>query len=75
LIKHFPDRWGESSPSPHTLKKWRTLANWLGDARNAVKNPALPLWRLAEQFDRLPGMIEVFSTKPQNPGIVSARNR
>jgi hypothetical protein len=68
-------RWGESSTSPHTLKNWRTLKNWLGDARNAAKNPALRLWHLAEQCDRLPAMIEVFGTKRQNPGIVPDLNR
>jgi len=68
-------RWGDSSTSPPAPKNWRTLKNWLGDARNPAKNPALPLWRLAEQCDRLPGMIEVFGTKRRNRGIVPALNR
>jgi hypothetical protein len=68
-------RWGESSTRLPAPKNRGTLKNWLADARNADKNPALPLWRLAERCDQLPSMIKVFGTKRQPPGIVPALNR
>ncbi len=56
LPTRFPERWGDFRT------KLRTLANWLGDARNKAKNPGLLLWQMAEAGDHLPAMIEVFGS-------------
>ena len=66
LITRFPGRWGEWGASSRRERSWRTLKNWLADARNQAKNPALVLWRLAEGCGQVPAMIEVFGSARQH---------